>query len=170
LSPVIVTNYASKRLLKRAFVVISHKTKTIKPTVVLCTQIETLAVYDDDKGSRGELAVYSTSGVLLRGNEVDRNLVLFGRYLCGDAIPQDEEIELLELLKRRYESSDKSSEKAFYRVMNCLVKAQIVRDRAGLLRALHTKENWQDESASASPESEFVDSVMLLTSFGRRYV
>ena len=166
MSPVIVTNYASERLLKRAFVVINHKIKATEPTVVLCTQIETLTVYDRDKGFRGELAVYSTNGVLLRGKEVDRTLVLFGRYLCGDAIPQDEEIELLEFLKRRY----KGAEKAFYRVMNCLVTAQIVRGRAGLLRALHEKENWPDEIATASPESDFIDSVMRLTSFGRRYV
>jgi hypothetical protein len=54
--------------------------------------------------------------------------------------------------------------------MNCLVTARIVRDPAGRLRALHTKQNWQDESATASPESEFIDSVMRGTSFGRRYV
>jgi hypothetical protein len=129
-------------------------------------QIETLVAYDDHKQRRGAVSVYSASGLLLRGEHVEDGLVLFGRYLCGDEMPHEEHRDLLVFLKERY----RGKEGIIHEVMKCLVTAQIVRGSAGLLRALHTKENWQDESASASPESEFIDSVMRPTSFGRRYV
>jgi hypothetical protein len=165
LSPLIITNYAKSLGMERAFVV-TNGTDHTATLVTLCMQIETLVAYDDHKQSRGAVSVYSASGLLLRGEHVDDGLVLFGRYLCGDEMPHEEQRDLLLFLKRRYHGK----EVIIHQVMKCLVAAEVVRGRAGLLRALHEKENWQDESASASPESEFIDSVMRPTSFGRRYV
>jgi hypothetical protein len=165
LSPLIITNYSKSFGMERAFVV-TNGTDHTATLVTLCMQIETLVAYDDHKQRRGEVSVYSASGLLLRGEHVEDGLVLFGRYLCGDEMPHEEQRDLLVFLKERY----RDKEGIIHEVMKCLVAAEVVRGRAGLLRALHTKENWQNESATASPESDFIDSVMRVPSFGRRYV
>ena len=166
LSPLVITNFTNNvahRVLERAFVVM---TSNGGATVVLCMQIETLVAYEAHKARRGEVSVYSASGVLLRGNQAEKGLVLFGRYLCGDEIPEGEQIELLEFLKLRYGHALSDTLKE---VMECLVTAKVVRARAGWLGDLHRNSKWHEVNATVSPESEFIDEVMNGTSsFGRR--
>ena len=153
-SPLIMTSFVT-RPLERAFVVL-HAADTI----VLCTQIETLAGLESDTRLRGELSVYAGTGLLLRGERASPGLVLFGRYLCGDEILRAEQRELLAFLMDRY----RGRESALFEVMSCLVATQVVPMRTGALGHLHTSANWHKVAIGDPPEVALIDGIMSLNS------
>lgn len=150
-SPLIMTIFVT-RPLERAFVVLYEPLDTI----VLCTQIETLAGLESETRLRGKLSVYAGTGLLLRGKCASPGRVLFGRYLCGDEILRAEQRDLLTFLMSLYSGR----ESALFEVMNCLVTARVVPMRRGALGGLHTSPNWHKVVIGDPPEVALVDGIM----------
>jgi hypothetical protein len=158
-SPLLMSNFVGG--LERAFAVLGS---AAQPTVVVCMQIEAFGEVLEHKPLRQSMSVYLGSGVLVRGDPVDAGLVLFGRYLCGDDMAQKESRDLLEFLKERY----RGKEGALNEVLRCLVDSRVIRQRVGALDIFHQHANWHTMSIEDPPEAAFVDSILRMTTFGKR--
>jgi hypothetical protein len=142
-------------VLEHAFAVLRGTPRT----VALCAQVEVWAVKPDDAGRRREASFYTKSGALLRGAPADPGDVLFGRYLCDDALAHGEQAAFLAYMRSRY--ATKRARARIYEVLSCLRRARLIDDgRGGALGSLSSDPDWARVSDSEPAEVALVRSVL----------
>ena len=65
--------------------------------------------------------------------------VLFGRYLCGSKLSEEEQREFLAYLNKRYDADERAT---VHRVISCLVSAGVLPAHTGWLRQLAERATW----------------------------
>jgi hypothetical protein len=107
-------------------------------TLVVLTVVEVWAKYTaDSSNAEGPYAYYTHDGAFILGSAPIRDfndkspVLLFGRFLCDDALSIEEEIRLLAYIRIKYTSAMQIN--SFRRVVDCLTSSKFLSRKTVLL-------------------------------------